>query len=887
MPTRPPESGDGSPVRRIRRLWIVLGVLLGLAIGFRIALPYAIQWGVGWGAMRQIGHVAHLENIDLSFFAGTVLIENLVVAQGDMPPAEGQLPDPDGALLVLERAFVDVSWLDLFKGMLHFTEVDLNGPRIVVERLADGRIDPLGQGPGPPGRKEAQAAAAADAPAESQPAAEELSEEEGVQPQAEGGGWPIVLDLLDLDGTFLHVRDKVDGAELAAVDIGELQVSDLRLASDSFGLGGVALTRPMIRVQREFALDPTGGREPSEAAEPAVEEAEPAQPSQPRERRSTRLEDLDIQRAAFNLLVGDRELAVALRLKAEQVTLDPGETFHLALGVDIEDGTIQIDGEAGALPPFFDGTIKISQLPLPLIPLIALPDAADWFKSSRIGADMNVLARPVVVEGSSEAPGVHVDGTFQIASLDLSNPGGGDEVHFKWDSLDLELKSIDLPLGDAALTTPVSVDLGTVALTKPQILYTRPSPALQALLSPPAPEESAEAEPVEAEAEGEPAPAGPPPEIRVARFELREGAVRFNDNAVQPTYRGIVDRLEVTADAVDPGAPSIGHLVVDARLPGGSRLDVDGKIGATDGEVRLDVKRLTLPPMNPYAANAGVKLDKGGLSLGADIEAHGTHWTVDSDVTLHDLAFDRAASKEFVDKLGMPLDLILSVLRSPNGDISVPVDVEFDEGGSAVDTTEIIMGALRQALVGAATIPLKALGGVFGAVGGGGVSFEPLLAVPGSTDPAPGIRERVDGLLELLASRPGLLVRLTGTTGDEDVPFLAEEELADRVAAGGDLPELRDDQQAGLFARGRIKGALKKRAKGEPIDLKEEDMVFLRRYVATVSVPEARHAALANARAERTRKYLLATQAVEETRISIDPPGRGQPGVEFAFGSVD
>jgi hypothetical protein len=292
---------------------------------------------------------------------------------------------------------------------------------------------------------------------------------------------------------------------------------------------------------------------------------------------------------------------------------------------------------------------------------------------------------------------------------------------------------------------------------------------------------------------------------------------------------------------------------------------------------------MDLPPVNPYAAAAGVEVARGSLSLGADIQADGKQLNIDSDVTLHHLRLDSEGSKSFVEKLNMPVDLILSVLRSPDGDIAIPVSVEFEEGEAGINIVEIIMGALRQALVGAATIPLKALGGVFS---GGGVDFEPLPALPGTVQPGEGAEGTVADLMALLESRPGLAVKLAGQAGDEDRPFLAEAELADQLASGGDLPELPDGQGAGLLGRGRIKGALEKRAEGKPLSLSEEDQVHLRRYLAQVEVPDERYRELARDRARAAQRHILATERVDASRVELADPGRGSPGVDFSFDAI-
>jgi hypothetical protein len=128
----------------------------------------------------------------------------------------------------------------------------------------------------------------------------------------------------------------------------------------------------------------------------------------------------------------------------------------------------------------------------------------------------------------------------------------------------------------------------------------------------------------------------------------------------------------------------------------------------------------------------------------------------------------------------------------------------------------------------------------------------------------------------LLASRPGLGLELRGQSGPEDVPHLAEEILIERLAAGGDLPDVED---AGLLARRRVASALGARGRGESGELEEQDEALLARYKATVEVPNANLAALARRRAETVRDALIG-EGVDAARREVgETMESGQPGV--------
>ncbi|MBW2236781.1 MAG: DUF748 domain-containing protein, partial [Deltaproteobacteria bacterium] len=399
-----------------------------------------------------------------------------------------------------------------------------------------------------------------------------------------------------------------------------------------------------------------------------------------------------------------------------------------------------------------------------------------------------------------------------------------------------------------------------------------------------APEPEAEPEPAP---EQEPAAPAPPPEIRVDRIQVTGGTVRVRDTSVQPVFDQHFPKVALDVRGVTLPGPAIESLDVDVRMRGTAYVKAKGRVSPTDGTLDVEVHRLALPPANGYVSKAGLQVEQGWLSVDSDMRAKGKHWTVENDVTLHDFHVDKANSTGFADKLPMSMDMALALLRDPSGDISLPVHLEFDEGETEVDIAEIISAALSQALVGAATIPLKAVGMFFG--GGedeGGFSAEPIPAIPGEDRGTEAGRERAGALIDFLIQKPDLALVIIGTSGEAERDAVAERILRERAVAGEGLPEIEDG--AALLARGRIQRALKRRAEGKPGELSEEDEALLQRYVAATPVPEARYDALARARAERTRAYMLQVQEFPPQRIRVSDERRvNDPGVVFEFEAIE
>ncbi len=205
------------------------------------------------------------------------------------------------------------------------------------------------------------------------------------------------------------------------------------------------------------------------------------------------------------------------------------------------------------------------------------------------------------------------------------------------------------------------------------------------------------------------------------------------------------------------------------------------------------------------------------------------------------------------------------------------------EGTTGIGVTSILQSALRQALVGATTSPLKMGGFALSALGVGGPAAEPLASAPGGVAWLEGEDDRIAASAALLAARPQLGLSLRGQSGPADEPTTAEAVLVETLGAGGDLPDL---DGVGRLERRRIAGALRARARGEPGALGEEDTALLARYVASVEVPPARLEALAQRRAEAARDALVEA-GVDVARLSLEPPGAGEPGVLLELAVVD
>jgi hypothetical protein len=886
-PTAPAaaEPEPPRPRRRRRWPWVLLALAILGVVGLRALLPVAVERGAAWGSRQYLGLPVRIANVDFALLEGRVVLEGIAVAARPdaTTPFQALLEpppiDPAAALLHVERVATQLSFGALRERTARLTELVIERPALRAEREADGTIDPL---------RHAQPAAP---PAASEPEAEPTAE-----PAEPAEPWTLALDRFALRAPELRVVDAAGGEALVEFALDEFSLTDLVARGADLALGGLGIDGPVLRVRRSFVFaeaPAAAAADPEAAAAEAAARAEAAAPA-PAPAAGTpayRVDEIDIRRATFTWVTDHGPLDVALTLRASNITADEGERFPIELELELEDGVLGLAGEVGVLPPSYTGKFRWERLPFPALLLAALPELSPWLRSLTSDGDLAIDAD---LGGGSGPPAVRIAGRTTLDRLAIADPEDR-EVALGWTKLEVAIEEVVAPLPqEGEARGPVTIRLDSLALTEPKILYTRPSPQLDALLGTggeSAPDAEAPA-PAQPDASGAEPPA--PVDLAIASLVLTDGELVLDDRTVQPPVRTTVRDLDVAArDVRFPATQALG-LRVSARLPESARLVVTGDLRPENtGDFVVELRDLGLPAFSPYAAAAGASVDGGAASLATRVRLRGSRIELENDVLLKKLGVSLRDPGSFEKQFGVPIDLALALLRDPAGNISLSIPVQMDERGTAVSIGAVVASALRQALVGALTAPLKLLGagvsGLFGGGEGGGVAIEPLPSAPGAPALASGTDDRLGDLAKLLAERPGLQLVLRGRSGADDRPVLARQILDERWQGEGELPEVAAVEERGfvprLWARFRMGRALAKREEGDEADLSEEEAALYQQAVEAIEVPDARLRDLATSRAEAARRALVEAGADPAHVVVGEPAPDGAPGVVIALGA--
>jgi hypothetical protein len=872
--------------------WLVrhrvgLLVVLGVVVGLRALLPWVLVLVVESQGEARLGRAVYVENVDLELLAGRLAVEGLSVGPILRPGEEASEPDPRRTFLKLPRLEGNLQWLELLGGRVRLARIHLVDPEVKLLIDEDGRLVPI----------------LSPLLAEMEVSEEEMEDEES------GGGLPVALDSVSIEGAaFVLLNLSRPDRKPFELSFETLDVADVAILDGELSIGEVGLEGPRLHVRRDIDLSafqgeaqlapeaggveivaevPIDGAEgvPDAVAEVRVGETPPAAdaagradeeqvaesgpppPPAPTAPPSLRIAEIDIAAAELEIVVEDEPMIATLRLKASDLNF--AEPFPIDFGLEIEGGSLEISGQAATGPAFFEGRVGWKNLPMG-----RLARAADVLpidvESGASDGELQVYAR-VAESAAGEPPRVSVSGRVSSRGVQLGlSPEPGTSAGVGWARLGIDLEALELEPGSAK---PPSVVISELRLDAPVLRVARTKVAAS---------EPAPAEPdadTESEASEEAAPDSP--SVRVAVFELTNGEIDFSDGTVSPPHKTVMQPVVISARELRWPERRAASLELSASAAE-ARLALQLALDGQDGNGSLELRDFRLQPWSPYLAEAsGYWVEDGEMTLTAKLGMSPQLIEVDGDVELLKLSINEVQAGTFEEEFGLSLDLALALLRDPAGRVGFPIPVKLDESGAGASMAPIVAAVLRQAIVGALTSPLKGLGmGLEMVMGGGdrrakGMQLTPISLAPGAIQPGSSDEAALDAASKILDERPGLSLVLHGTSGPADDRALAERILIEAVQEDQDLPPV----SAGFLQKRRLVGALKDRGRGQDDDLDAEDAALLESWIASVEVTDGRREGLSRERAEAARTLLVGERGVPEGRVAAGDPLPGEPGV--------
>jgi hypothetical protein len=289
--------------------------------------------------------------------------------------------------------------------------------------------------------------------------------------------------------------------------------------------------------------------------------------------------------------------------------------------------------------------------------------------------------------------------------------------------------------------------------------------------------------------------------IEIGQLVVEEGSGRFVDRSLTPAYVEDLSRLFLAVSGLTTSPGPRGRLVAKASLGPTETLHLEGEIGPLGGPLFVDltasVRDVAIRRVNPYLARLfawiardGVvsttlryRIENGRLEARNEIVVGGLH-------AVRSAGIDQAKYR-----IGLPLGLIVALMKNAQGEIRVTVPVAGRLTDGRFDFHEAVWSALRNLTIQGIALPLRFIGQMRFSHDSKieEVAIRPLHFEPGSPVLTPGGEAQLDRVATFLRGVPAVHLMLTPVPTLTDVEALKTQPVmaASRPAEGVPADALR------------------------------------------------------------------------------------------------
>jgi len=891
------------PWLRRRRVWVAAGLIVVVGVTLAV-LPEVIRRV----AIKQIrvatGREVTIDDVDLNVFTGRAAVKKFRLAdRGRGEP-----------FVEFERLDVRLRLLPLLTGRVHLREVSLQTPTVRIVRTGPTTFnfsDLLEPSPTP---KASRRRGAADLTlerfaliggtlvAEDQaitPArtwrVDELSvEAHDLATRATGNGGAVAVSLklgptpiaLKADSVRLtpaaaHAALTIGGFDLALLLPYLPHDTPVSIKSGRFNASLTLDYGPQARLGGDMRLDQLvvlrRGQTQPFVSVPAL---------------TVSVKDVDLvdgRIAAKNIIVaGDPSIVdggvspparldlTAVRVALEGVSWPPRGTAPIQVVADLpKGGRFEARGTVGLIPVTANLRVLLRSIDLatfqpyvPITGLIAGKAEGDLAVTASVDRELTATVR-----GKA--------GVNRLSVSARDHPVG--------DRPAVEVERAEATGLDIAWPTRVTV--ARVLIRKPAAVIERDEQGalpLRTLLA----ARDAKAEPASAAAprgEVEPAPSGQQRAklaIDVGEILVEEGSARFVDHTSTPAYAEDISRIAVTVKGLSNAPGKRAQLVVQGVVGGGSALDLRGAVAPLGETLYVDLtgelRDFRIPEVNSFLDRIIAWIARDGrLTTRVHYRIDGDQLEATNEIVVGRLELVKPGERDEVKRrLGLPLGLIVALLKDTRGEIRVNVPIAGRLGAPEFSFREAIWTAVKNVVVNILKAPFKLIGRLF--TKGDTIealSIDPVRFEAGSAAVSPAMDEHLQRVGGFLESSPYVKLTLVPIITGSDLSSLKTQEVTARIQ------QLQREERITEFSAAAAR-VFRKQFPERPAPKGVEEIVAALR--ASVPEPEPAARALAARRGEVTKEALQRAAAAPAERLIIGeavsrPDASGDGSVEVSI----
>jgi len=264
--------------------------------------------------------------------------------------------------------------------------------------------------------------------------------------------------------------------------------------------------------------------------------------------------------------------------------------------------------------------------------------------------------------------------------------------------------------------------------------------------------------------------------VEVGRLEIADGGMRIVDRSLSPPFAVDVSRIASESNALSTGSANRARVSVKGQIGTDSAFDLAGTVGALRGPTHVDMsgtlRRLWVPLTDSYLLRyIGWQAREGSLTTDLRVRIDGDALDAKSNIRLSQLDLVRGSRDEAQSHIGLPLGVIVSLMKDSRGDINVSLPIGGHLSDPHFDFREAIWSTVRNVAVKAVTLPISWIGRVRLAPDARieRIEIDPIPFEEGTANPSPEGQAQIERLVQFLGRVPASRVVLTPVVSASDV----------------------------------------------------------------------------------------------------------------------
>jgi hypothetical protein len=294
-------------------------------------------------------------------------------------------------------------------------------------------------------------------------------------------------------------------------------------------------------------------------------------------------------------------------------------------------------------------------------------------------------------------------------------------------------------------------------------------------------------------------PQPPKTAIDIGEIVVEEGFARFIDRTGEQPYTEELSRLAMSIKDLSNAPGKKGRLRLQSVIGATGAFSLQGEIAPLGETLWLDLdgelRDFAIPRVNPFMNTLLSWIARDGqLGTKVHFRLDGDKLDAKTEIVVGRLDLVQASDDDKAkDKIGLPLGLIVALMKDARGEIRINVPVSGSLSAPEFSLSEAIWAAVKNVIVNVLAAPFRAIGRLF--TSGDkitGFAIDPVRFEPGSPALTEAMGEQLAKLNEFMRNSPFVRLSLSSLVSDADFGALKTQEVTAKIQAYQRAQNIKD-----------------------------------------------------------------------------------------------